>query len=118
MTILIVEDEIDARETLRDAFEDAGYSVGVAANGLEALAILQSETPKVVLLDLVMPMMTGNEVYEAMRREARWSSIPVVITTSDPSRAPDGTFVMRKPLDLRKLLLVVEQIANAPPAKP
>ncbi len=118
MTILIVEDEKDARETLKDAFEDAGYSVRVAANGVEALASLQSKIPKVVLLDLVMPVMTGNEVYTAMQRESLWSSIPVLITTSDPSRAPNGTLVMRKPLDLRKLLHVVEQITNPPPAKP
>lgn len=114
MTILIVEDEKDARDTLKDAFEDAGYSVRVAGDGVEALAMLEAKVPDVMLLDLVMPVMSGNEVYDAMQREARWSSIPVVITTSDPSRAPQGALVMRKPLDLRRLLDVVKQFAKPP----
>lgn len=114
MSILIVEDEKDARDTLKDAFEDAGYSVRVAGDGVEALAMLEAKAPDVMLLDLVMPVMSGNEVYDAMQRDARWSAIPVVITTSDPSRAPQGALVMRKPLDLRRLLDVVKQFANPP----
>jgi CheY-like chemotaxis protein len=109
-TILIVEDEDEARETLQDAFEDQGWSVVGAANGAEALGILENTTPSIVVLDLAMPVMSGNELYEAMQRDARWSSLPVVITTSDPSRAPTGVLVMRKPLDLRRLLTTIRHL--------
>lgn len=113
MSVLIVEDEIDARETLRDAFTDQGWDVSVAATGTEALAILAASTPKVVVLDLVMPGLSGNDVYDAMQREARLAGLPVVVTTSDPSRAPTGVLVMRKPLDLARLLATIRAIVEA-----
>jgi CheY-like chemotaxis protein len=116
VTILIVEDEDEARETLQDAFEDQGWSVSVAANGAEALAILNNAIPEVVVLDLVMPVMSGTELYEAMQADPRLSGLPVVVVTSDPSRAPTGVLVMRKPLDLRRLLTTVRHIVESPSA--
>lgn len=111
MDILIVEDEADARETLREAFEDEGYSVTVASNGAEALATLgRIQAPNVVVLDLLMPVMNGNQVYEAMQRDPRLARVPVLITTSDPSRAPSGVLVMRKPLNLQRLFDAVRSL--------
>ncbi|MBX3158012.1 MAG: response regulator [Deltaproteobacteria bacterium] len=115
MRVLVVEDEAEARETLRDAFADQGWEVAVAANGAEALQELAVVTPCVVVLDLVMPVMNGTELFAVMQGDARWSALPVVITTSDPSRAPTGVLVMRKPLDLRRLLATVRHIVETPP---
>lgn len=113
MHILIVDDEKDIRETLRDLFEDEGYTVSLAEDGAEALAHLPGlASDTIVILDLVLPVMTGNQVYDAMQRDVRMSKMPVVITTSDPARAPEGVLVMRKPLHLQRLLDAVERLAG------
>ncbi len=59
-----------------------GWAVEVAENGRVALARLESVTPGVILLDLMMPEMDGLEFLEAMRGELRWREIPVVVLTS------------------------------------
>lgn len=106
--ILIVEDDVDIRETLRDALEDHGYLVECAGNGQEGLdALGRASRPSAVLLDLVMPVMSGNELYEAMQANPEWASIPVIVSTSDPSRAPSGVLLMKKPVDLHRLLSTV-----------
>jgi two-component system, sensor histidine kinase and response regulator len=106
--ILIVEDDVDIRDTLRDAFEDEGYLVLSAGNGLEGLNTLRKlERPTVVVLDLMMPLMDGNELYEAMLADPNLSDIPVIVSTSDPSRAPSGVLLMKKPVNLRMMLKTV-----------
>ena len=66
-TILVVDDDEDIRELLKDALEDKGYVVRVAENGRVGLESLQQlDHPCMVLLDLLMPVMTGNELYDAM----------------------------------------------------
>ena len=109
MAILVVDDEPDIRESLQELFEDAGYQVVTAADGAQALALMDGETPCVVILDLLMPNVTGNQVYDSMRRDARLSDVPVIIATSDPSRAPRDVPVLRKPIDIRRLLDVVRE---------
>jgi two-component system, sensor histidine kinase and response regulator len=109
--ILLVDDEEDIRETLRELLEEEGYRVLTAADGREALAILRSaERPRVVLLDIIMPVMSGTELYAAMQAERALADIPVIISTSDPSRAPSGVFIMRKPINLTRLLAVIAGI--------
>ena len=110
-TVLVVDDEEGICDTLRDVFEDEGYSVGVATNGALALAILKELSPKpcIVILDLLMPVLDGNAVYRAMKADPTLANIPVVISTSDPSRAPSGVLIMRKPIVLEVLLGVVRK---------
>jgi CheY-like chemotaxis protein len=110
MDILIVDDEADIRDSLRELFEDAGYRVATAENGDEALAQLRGgEPPAIVILDLLMPGVGGNEVYDAMQRDPRLAPIPVIVSTSDPSRAPRGVLIMKKPVNLVRLLGAVRQ---------
>ena len=111
MTVLIVDDEIDARDTLRDLFEDEGYAVDVAGNGREGLDQLATVADvRVVILDLHMPEMTGEEMLAAMRAEPRYAAIPVIIVTSDPRRAPSGVLTFTKPLRLDALLAAVTRL--------
>lgn len=105
--ILIVDDEIHSRETLRDVLEDEGYQVAVARNGREALAHLANERPQLVILDLLMPGMNGNALYDEMQRTPSLAKVPVLVTTSDPSRAPRGVPTLGKPLVLDKVLSLV-----------
>jgi two-component system, sensor histidine kinase and response regulator len=110
MKILIVDDEEDLRDSLVDFFQDEGFEVTTAANGAEALQQLaDSELPCVVLLDLLMPVLDGNQVYSEMQRDPRLAKVPVIVSTSDPSRAPPGLLIMKKPVNLPRLLSTVKQ---------
>lgn len=111
MAILIVDDETDIRETLEDFLTDEGFSVRSAADGAAALRDLHGEElPCVVILDLIMPVVDGNEVIEEMKKDERLRDVPVIITTSDPGRAPRGVPLMKKPVSLQSLLAAVEQL--------
>jgi len=110
-TIVIVDDEETICETLKDVLEEEGYSVEVAADGVDALALLRGMPvpPRMIILDLLMPRMDGNAVLQAVRADPALADIPVVISTSDPSRAPSGVLIMRKPVDLDMLLDTVRK---------
>ena len=110
-TIVVVDDEEVICETLKDVLEEEGYSVEVAADGVDALALLRSPAvpPRMIILDLLMPRMDGNAVLQAVRADPALADIPVVISTSDPSRAPSGVLIMRKPVDLDMLLDTVRK---------
>jgi CheY-like chemotaxis protein len=110
-TVLVVDDEADIRESLAEALQDEGYDVVAAANGQEALhVLLRLARPCAVILDIVMPVMSGTEVYEAMQADPQLAEIPVVVSTSDPSRAPSGVVLMKKPIHLDRLLRAVEAL--------
>ena len=115
MSILIVDDEPDIRDSLREWLEEEGYAVATAADGAEALAYLTSgeSLPCLVILDLLMPNVSGNEVYRRMQGDSRLSSVPVVVSTSDPSRAPSGVLIMKKPVNFKHLLGTVRQHCGA-----
>ena len=108
--LLIVEDDEDIRETLRDAFEDQGYMVRCAANGREGLEILRDFRPCVIILDLIMPVMTGDAMYAEMQADPELASLPVIISTSDSSRAPSGVLLLKKPVNLLVMLRTVDRL--------
>lgn len=110
-TIVVVDDEETICETLRDVFEEEGYAVEVAMDGVAALELLRglAVKPRIVILDLLMPRLDGNAVYAAMQEDPALADIPVVISTSDPSRAPSGVLIMKKPVDLDLLLDTVRK---------
>jgi two-component system sensor histidine kinase/response regulator len=112
--LLVVEDDESIRDSLREAFEDAGYQIETASNGQEALDLLTdgSPHPDVVILDLVMPVLDGNRLYQAMQADAGLSRIPVIISTSSPSRAPKGVVVVPKPVKLDRLLGTVADLCR------
>lgn len=113
MTVLIVEDETDIRDTLEEFLTDEGFAVDSAADGAAALEKLEhSEPPCVVILDLLMPRVSGNEVYDKMQEDPRLCKVPVIISTSDPSRAPAGPLVLRKPINLDRLLGAVRRLCH------
>jgi CheY-like chemotaxis protein len=101
--VLVVDDEEDTRDTLREVVEMGGCTAVLAANGAEALKLIAVRRPCLVILDLVMPVMSGLEVLEAMTRDPELSDIPVVVSTSAPDQAPRGVPVLAKPIDLPAL---------------
>jgi hypothetical protein len=79
---LVVDDDADLRQHLRDALKKEGWEVDVAADGREALARLAKQTPEVILLDLVMPGMDGFEFLTVLQQQEEVRSVPIVILTA------------------------------------
>ena len=75
--ILIVEDEADMLSGLRDNFEYEGYQVLAAKDGEEGLRRATSEKPDLVILDVMLPKMSGTEVCKKLRSEEHTSELPV-----------------------------------------
>jgi putative two-component system response regulator len=81
-TILIVDDEYSGRETLQSVLEGEGYNLVMAENGPQAIAQAKSILPDVILLDVMMPGMTGFEVCERIRNDPQVAEIPIIILTA------------------------------------
>ena len=117
--VLIVEDEKDVREMLRLNLKVGGFDVLEAQNGAEGLAIAKAELPSVVILDLMMPEMSGMEVCRALRRNPATSRIPILMLTA---KSTEGDKVaglevgaddyVTKPFSPRELLLRVRAVAD------
>jgi CheY-like chemotaxis protein len=112
-----VDDDENIRESLQEAFEEEGYSVATASNGKEALAILaqSGSAPDAVVLDLVLPIMDGRQLYRAMQADPLLARIPVIVSTSNPAHAPSGLVVVAKPLKLDRLLETVAHLWEEEP---
>jgi DNA-binding response OmpR family regulator len=80
--ILIVEDERSIAEMYRFKLEQAGHEVRLAENGVIGLELAQEISPDLILLDLRMPEMAGDEMLEKMRATDWGSGIPVIILTN------------------------------------
>ncbi len=110
-TILLVEDEEDLRELMRDALELNGYVVVAASDGQEALEGLDSiASLGLVLLDLVMPRLNGWDFYQQLRARPALADVPVIVHSSSPTHAPAGvTRVLQKPIEFERLLSIVQE---------
>jgi CheY-like chemotaxis protein len=113
--VLIVDDDEDSRGVLRNILERERYFVLEANNGRDALDILQSEAVPAIsllVLDLLMPCMSGWELLDVIRRDPALSRIPVVVTSGIPVQG-DASGIgatlhcLRKPFDLTAFLAAV-----------
>ncbi|NUQ75232.1 MAG: response regulator [Polyangiaceae bacterium] len=107
--ILVVDDDADVRETLSMFLESEGFLVATVSNGTEALKRLKAGMrPGVILLDVMMPGMTGLEVLEEVMSDDALAEIPVTIMSGshrlDPSDRAD---FLQKPIRPDELLRVV-----------
>jgi two-component system, chemotaxis family, chemotaxis protein CheY len=102
--VLVVDDEEGIRETLCELVEMTGCSALLAANGAEALRLLRDHRPCLIILDLIMPVMSGNDMLEVMKKDPALAALPVIISTSAPGRAPSGLPVVCKPVDINVVL--------------
>ena len=114
--ILLIEDDADLADAIAEILTMEGYRVGYASDGMAALALLaDSELPDLILLDLMMPKMSGWEFREAQLRDYRIARIPVVVlsATGEPARPIDAMRILRKPVTLEALLATVKKLAGA-----
>jgi CheY-like chemotaxis protein len=119
VSILVVEDEHPIRDVITEILEDEGYRVVAATNGLEALTYLREHAhPRLILLDLGMPIMTGWEFREHQQRDPRLANIPVVVMSALPdlyrkAAALNVADCLDKPVNLDTLLGTVARYVSA-----
>ena len=82
LPVLVVDDDVEARQLFRRMLEREGWTVVEAANGRVALERLRDSSPSVILLDLMMPEMDGFEFVAELRRHEPWRAIPIVVVTA------------------------------------
>jgi DNA-binding response OmpR family regulator len=121
--ILIVEDEPSILETMRFALEQAGYECLLARDGPEAITVARTQSPALILLDIMLPKLNGYQVCRLLKQDRRFSSIPVIMVTA---RTQDRDYVqgkecgaddyLTKPFVFPDLLQVVERHLSAPPS--
>lgn len=118
-TLLVVDDDVAIRESLRGFLEGEGFRVVTAPNGQEALAMLRREKPSCILLDLMMPVMNGAEFLDVLREDSEFRNTPVMILsawaharTARMARA-DHIQVIHKPINANELLESVKRCAAA-----
>jgi len=84
-TVLYAEDEAPLRGLVEYWLDDAGYRVLLAADGAEALALVRSERPDLVITDAMMPNLSGDELVAIMRSDPELRHIPIVMATAAAS---------------------------------
>jgi two-component system response regulator CpxR len=106
--VLVVEDHKDSREMLEEFLTEEGLAVESAVNGLQALErLLQPPRPHVVLLDLMMPVMTGWELMARVQEEPSLWGLPVIVVSGAGLTRPVPHGIVAsipKPLDLHVLM--------------
>jgi CheY-like chemotaxis protein len=110
--VLVVDDDDDDRSAMREVLEDVGFVVLEARDGQKALDLMTSAAnPSLVILDLAMPVMTGGELVEVMKRYHRLSQVPVLVVSGNTARCPVHdkiVGVMTKPLELKEFIGAVQ----------
>jgi len=108
--VLVVDDDQAIREVIAEVLRDEGYEVVCAENGEQALRELQRDPPNLVLLDLMMPVMSGWELLEHLQASGELSRIPVVVVSA--MNAPGAHEHLAKPIDLDSLLATVQRLTS------
>ena len=111
-SVLVVEDHIDLREMLAILLVGEGFDVATASNGAEALRCLDQTCPAVILLDLMMPIMTGDEFRERQLADSRYAHVPVICMTAahdgkERAERIHADDYFQKPVDFEQLLSAV-----------
>ena len=110
--LLVVDDNELMRETLSDILSDAGYEVATADNGRQALDVLNTASVRIVFMDLMMPVMNGWELFNAMKRTPTLTDIPICVITTSPNEGPAGSVcTLHLPFALDRLLSIVRDHA-------
>jgi two-component system response regulator MprA len=117
--VLVVDDEEDIRMVLQARLETAGYEVRTAINGMEALDQIRSSPPDLVILDVMLPGIDGFGVCAMIKRDQRYSRIPVILLTarSQPQDRATGAALgadahLLKPFRADELLAEVRRLLD------
>ena len=114
MTVLLVDDDSEFRESLRDLLTSEGHRVVCARDGSDAVAALRAHRPQVVVLDYVMPQVDGASLLRSLRENATTSDIGIVMISGLPEALVrpvcEGYDVyLPKPVDAQALVDAIER---------
>ena len=117
--LLVVDDVAQNRAVLLDLLQETGFIVAAAANGLECLVLLDSFKPDLILMDVMMPVMDGNDTTRRIRRMPGWGDVPIVAVTAGAgpdderrSRAAGADAFLAKPVDHDLLLRTIGRLLS------
>ena len=114
--VLLVEDQADIREVIAAFLEDLGFAVEAVEDGEQALERMRARAPDCVLLDLMLPRLTGQEVLRAMRGDPALARVPVISMSAvyplELSPELTTTTFLRKPFALERLQEVLERVLD------
>jgi CheY-like chemotaxis protein len=113
--ILVVDDDSDLVSILTEGLNSSGYEVCTAQNGIEALAMVKSQKPDLIIMDVVMPKMTGYEALEKVRAVDELRKIPIIVVSGKESMRMfftdlNGVEFVSKPYEVKVLLSKVERL--------
>jgi CheY-like chemotaxis protein len=116
--VLVADDEADVREVLAEALQRRGFTVSMAADGEEAVALLRRGATDVAVLDLHMPRFNGYDVIRWVRTEGPKPNLPIVVLTGavdqlDSLELLGANTLLSKPTDIRRLLAEVDALVEA-----
>ncbi|MHC5007032.1 MAG: response regulator [Planctomycetota bacterium] len=119
-TVLVVDDDPDARDFLTTVLNDNGIATTTAEDGAEALEKIEQDPPDLVALDITMPEKSGVAVYRKLRQDDRFMTIPVIIITgvsddfekfiSTRRHVPPPEGYISKPVDHQQFLTMVTDL--------
>ena len=117
-TVLVVDDEFGIVDVLETILSDEGYRVLTACNGRQGLARLAGEKPEVILLDFMMPILSGCQMLHAMALEPAYQRIPVIMMSSlservVAERCRGYAGFLHKPLRVAAVLSTVARVLGA-----
>ena len=115
-TILLIEDEAALQKTMSDVLSQEGYEVLSALDGEAGMRLAKEKTPHLILLDLVLPKMTGFEVLERLKNDSTTKGIPVIVLTNlenlqDIERVTDlgaTTYLVKSNYELQEIVQKVK----------
>jgi two-component system, cell cycle response regulator DivK len=114
--ILVVEDQPDGRQIIRDMLAGTGYEITEAENGEEALTAIAKQRPDLILMDIQLPIMDGYEVTRQIKANPAMRSIPIIAVTShaldgeeQTARAAGCDAYVPEPYSPRQLLAKIQQ---------
>ena len=110
-TVLMIDDEEDARKLVKLLLEHDGYRVLTSPSGAEGMILAKVERPDVILLDIIMPKMNGHEALRRLKEDPDTSAIPVIMVTAKGAERDiaasfqlQAIFHVEKPFEVRDLL--------------
>ncbi len=119
MRILVAEDNLENQEIIRRRLERAGYAVTIAINGVEAVEFAKRDLPDLILMDISMPIMSGIEATQIIRRSPEVKSTPIIALTAhamegdaEKCLAVGCNAFSTKPVRFGALIELIEQLAG------
>jgi CheY-like chemotaxis protein len=110
-TIYVVEDDHNVRITIRAALENEGYQVLSATNGKDAISELSilKEVPNLIMTDLNMPFMNGEEFIAVLKQTPRFAEIPIMVVSAQKTNVSGICAFVTKPFNLENVLTLLQR---------